>query len=571
MTQSGHGLTDMQSSIDSNVTSDVFLDRKVRIALDSILRHPKFESPDRSRRFLAYVVEEALAGRGDRIKAYTIATDVFGRGDDFDAHSDPIVRLEAGRLRRAIEQYYQGPGCEDPIVISIPKGGYVPQFHARPVVEAPEPEPRLALTPLRMALAGLAVVALAGLIASMVGGRPWGIAPAAPAVPRLLVRPFDAATGADAAVAVARGLTQEIIGQLAKFHDIVTVEGERDSSKDYGARYVLLGGVSVADDSLRLQARVLDAEDASVLWAKTYDTPFAPTRHIAAEAELARKVATEIGQPYGVIYQADAARTRQAASSDWDSYSCTLSYFTNRANRDALSHPRVHACLEETVARFPDYATAWALLAQTYLDELRFQYAVETTAAPASLERAGAAAKRAVELDPQNVRALQAQMLVLYFDGQVESALSIGERAMLTNPNDTELLGEYGARLAEAGHWSQGCPIVADATKRNPGPLGYYEVVLSMCAYIEEDYSRAATWIRRAAVIDNPAYHLIAAAVFAEAGLSMEAALEARWLQARAPDFVASVRQWVGVKNVPSVDRERFFRSLRKAGLPAIY
>ncbi|ODT12175.1 MAG: hypothetical protein ABS35_40890, partial [Kaistia sp. SCN 65-12] len=400
---------------------------RIRAALDQVQQSAKFEASPRSRRFLAYIVEEALAGRAERIKAFSIATDVFGRGADFDAHSDPIVRLEAGRLRRALEQYYLTAGADDPIVISIPKGAYVPEFVSRPAVEAPAAA--VAGGQRRPPAAPVAVLALAGLVALLAllvatgTWVSWRAAPSAPAVPRLLVRPIDDLSGSEAASTVARGLTQEILGQMAQFRDIVTVEGERGSSDDHGARYVLLGGVSLTDGRLRLQTRVLDAKDVSVLWARTYEIDYEPGRRIAAEADLARRVATAVGQPYGVIYKADAGRSQSDTSGDWESYSCTLSYFTYRANLDGRSHPGVRRCLEETVARFPDYATAWALLSQTYIDELRFHYPVETATAPASLERAAAAAKRAVELDPQNVRALQAQMLVLYFDGQVEAAL----------------------------------------------------------------------------------------------------------------------------------------------------
>jgi hypothetical protein len=76
--------------------------------------------------FLAYVVEESLAGRADRIKAYSIATTVFGRDASFDPQSDPIVRVEAGHLRRALERYYLGAGREDPVEITIPRGVTVP-------------------------------------------------------------------------------------------------------------------------------------------------------------------------------------------------------------------------------------------------------------------------------------------------------------------------------------------------------------------------------------------------------------------------------------------------------------
>ncbi len=86
-------------------------------------------------RMLAYLVEEALAGRGDRIKAFNIAVDVFGRKNSFDASTDPIVRVQAGRLRSALEHHYANEGRQSAIRIELPKGGYVPTFTVRALEE----------------------------------------------------------------------------------------------------------------------------------------------------------------------------------------------------------------------------------------------------------------------------------------------------------------------------------------------------------------------------------------------------------------------------------------------------
>src|SRR5262249_34232343 len=67
----------------------------------------------------------------DQIKAYTIAVEALGRGEDFDPYIDPIVRVDAGRLRRALERYYAGVGATDTILIHIPRGHYFPEFRYR--------------------------------------------------------------------------------------------------------------------------------------------------------------------------------------------------------------------------------------------------------------------------------------------------------------------------------------------------------------------------------------------------------------------------------------------------------
>ena len=101
---------------------------KIERQLQRILDSPEFNAAKQQRKFFQFVVKETLAGRSQEIKGYTIATCVFGRSEDFDQNSDPIVSVQANRLRRALERYYLVAGKQDPILIDIPKGTYVPTF-----------------------------------------------------------------------------------------------------------------------------------------------------------------------------------------------------------------------------------------------------------------------------------------------------------------------------------------------------------------------------------------------------------------------------------------------------------
>ena len=101
---------------------------EVEAQLDRILASPAIRPSKMLCDMLRYVVEETLEGRQHAIKGYILATRVFGRSEDFDLGVDPIVRIHAGRLRRRLSEYYAGEGADDPFVIGIPKGGYVPVF-----------------------------------------------------------------------------------------------------------------------------------------------------------------------------------------------------------------------------------------------------------------------------------------------------------------------------------------------------------------------------------------------------------------------------------------------------------
>ncbi len=110
--------------------------QRVRQQLDRILASTAFAEAGRAGRFLRHVVERKLEGRGGEIKESIIAIEVLGRNASFDSKSDPIVRVEAGRLRDRLSAYYEAEGGADPILISLPKGRYVPEFTERRLVQS---------------------------------------------------------------------------------------------------------------------------------------------------------------------------------------------------------------------------------------------------------------------------------------------------------------------------------------------------------------------------------------------------------------------------------------------------
>src|SRR5216684_4753295 len=86
-------------------------------------------------KLLRYLANQSLDHPGTSPKEYQIATEVFGRPKDFDPHLDSMVRVQAGRLRSKLAEYYASEGAEDPILVEMPKGNYALGFHVRP----PEP------------------------------------------------------------------------------------------------------------------------------------------------------------------------------------------------------------------------------------------------------------------------------------------------------------------------------------------------------------------------------------------------------------------------------------------------
>ena len=121
----------MEATHSADVKSDQYLVvsyARAREELEAILSDPQFQCSERNKKFLRFISEELFAGRDSALKAYSIAVDVFGRPPSFDASTDPIVRIEATRLRSALARYYELYGLNREVSIELPKGRYVPVF-----------------------------------------------------------------------------------------------------------------------------------------------------------------------------------------------------------------------------------------------------------------------------------------------------------------------------------------------------------------------------------------------------------------------------------------------------------
>src|SRR5262249_57462116 len=101
---------------------------EVRTALDRVIASEVLRGSPQLIAFFRFVVEATLRGEGHRIKAYAIAVEALGRGEDFDPDVDPIVRVEAGRVRRALRPYFPGGGGTDPLPLHPPPRPFFSRF-----------------------------------------------------------------------------------------------------------------------------------------------------------------------------------------------------------------------------------------------------------------------------------------------------------------------------------------------------------------------------------------------------------------------------------------------------------
>lgn len=269
---SGEEISDWSST--STTPSSAEIRAELRRVMDSV----EFDASERNRRFLAYVVEEALAGRSERIKAYSIATIVFGRNASFDPQLDPVVRMEARRLRRSLERFYLTDGKKSAVRITLPKGAYVPEF-----------EDALAQN-----------CSLSGADQPSTSGNPSK----AGHTPIIRIAPFEVEGDQTAFLNYSHGFMHQLMIGLSRHPDLsVLGPSEHALAPDHGplpvaadADFILTGSSVVFAGVIDVNAILMDARTGRVLWGQNFERELEPRGIVNVRNEVAGCIVRALAQ-----------------------------------------------------------------------------------------------------------------------------------------------------------------------------------------------------------------------------------------------------------------------------------
>jgi len=250
MHSTGNGISELPPAHrDPSAPAAVPAGESVERQLQQVLKSPIFARSKELCRFLQFAVEQRLRNRSVRLKEYLIGVTVFGRGESFNPGTDPIVRVQARRLRSKLSLYYETEGREDGVVIELPSGSYVPVFRLRsastPELGRPDDTPSERRR---------SVVVL----------------------PFVNIGPAENERFSD-------GLTDELIHALSKTAELRVVartsafhfKGKTDDIRSIGERLgvdaLIEGTVRSHGNHLRVSAGLIDVADGAVLWSGVYE------------------------------------------------------------------------------------------------------------------------------------------------------------------------------------------------------------------------------------------------------------------------------------------------------------
>jgi len=401
--------------------------------LARILNSSLFRRSDRLSRFLEFSVRAALDAEAESAKEYVVGVEVFDRGKSFDPRIDPVVRVEARRLRARLKRWHETEGRDSTIIIDLPRGGYAAQIRRR--------------------------------AANVTGDAP------ANAEETIAVLPFSNFNAEPELEYFSDGLTEELIHALTSvkglhivaWPSVARLKGQQEEVSAVAARlnvkYVLRGSVRSSGRRLRLTAALINAADGHYLWSEAWDRPAADL--LAIEEEIAQSIVNKLKLELGP--QRDEP---QRHARDTESHTLYLKgrFQWNKRTPEGLE--LAISYFEQVTQRDPEWSFGWAGLAETHA--VRASYSIDKAATCLLATRR--AAERALALDTHSAPAITCLAFVrAQYDRAWEEAEELYRRAIALNPSYATAHHWYGCDfLALLGRFEEAAAEIDLAVKLDP-------------------------------------------------------------------------------------------------------
>ena len=471
---------------------------------------------------------------------------VYGRSESFDPQVDPIVRVEAGRLRRALEHYYLTAGKNDPVRIEIPKGSYIPTFHT---VQIPP--------------SGTKTHTSEREDSALTRG------------PSVAVMPLINLTGDKEQEYFADGLTEELTAELTRYQDFQVIASQstlrfkgqkvdpREVGRDLGVRFLLTGSVRKDSKTVKVAIRLIDTAAAEEIWGESYKRDQTARDLIAVQEEIARRVIGAIADLYGLITRRLSRESRKKAPADLKAYDAILRFYQYETELTPEAFEKALAALEQALEIDPEYGLAWAMLGHLHADN----HALGFCKIEAPLEKALTFAQKGVALAPENQFARDALSLVYFHRGDKELFLQHAEQTIALNPNSPYVVGVAGWHMVHFGEWDRGLTLLKKGMKLNPYYPSWFHLAPYLDYYRRGEYENAfgeAMKFNYPGLFWDP---VMRAAALSQLGRQNEAKTAVSQLLKLEPDFATRGRWLIGryLKVDDLVDT--IIEGLRKAGL----
>jgi adenylate cyclase len=389
--------------------------------------------------------------------------------------------------------------------------------------------------------------------------------------PSIAVLPFKNLSGDPEQEYFSDGVTNDIITDLSKFHDLLviasntvfTFKGKNVKVQEVGrqlaVRYVLEGSVQKAADQVRINVQLIDADTEHHLWADRFDRSIEDL--FAVQSEIVKHIVTRLAVKIDTV---ERKRVRRKEAKNFEVYDYIL------RGRDHLSRPtrsdniQARRMFEKALEYDPSFASAYALLGRAYMDSVTNGY---TEFPDQALRRAEEFAAKALQIDKDNVEARNVLGLMYIFKKQYHLAVSELEKAIELNPNAARSYRSYGWVLVWSGQPQKAIEPLETGLRIDPDYGGSGAYLFLGIAYYLTDQNEPAIRILQKGIGKVPGFsglYIILAAVYADSGRSADAIRTAEQVRRKDPFFKIDT---FGSVFQNKDHREKIVAGLRKAGL----
>ncbi len=488
----------------TSLTDDLCSEDLVHEQLQKIFDCSVFSVSDILRRFLSYITNETLAGRSNTIKEYTIAISVLNKPASFKPQQDAIVRIHAGRLRRALHYYYKESTNDDKIEISVPKGTYVPKFERRRQGKTAIMEHHV-----------------------VTGDFPETV--------NLVVLPFKTLETDVSRLTFTDGLGQQLSAGLAKFPDFSVVsyytirqlssrkKEIRELAAGFGAHFVITGDVQFENRKLRVSVQLTNAQTGAQVWTELYNNSFTVTSLFATADDLVSRITAALGDFNGQIIQ--QVSRGQAKNTHGRPLTTILScYHDFYYGFNETCFKSAYTCMESLVDSDPSNDIAWSFLGQLSLMSVLFNHTTRENPMILGLRYS----RKSLKINPLSQHGfITLGMAHICLDNKVGSLEAI-QNACNLNPNATGLLGIAGCLLITAGEYERGLAMLEDSMQANKNFPPLFYLFTGLYRFKHGEYETALQDLEKTGMADEPLNFLLRISIFIQMGKKPEAEMLAK-------------------------------------------
>jgi len=445
---------------------------------------------DRLANILEYIVAEELAGRGDLIKAYSIAVDCLDRPESFDPGTDSIVRVEMGRLRRALQDYYTLVGKNDPFHIEIPKGKYQPVI-TRMAPDPPETTDKKTGRPnlVSVASAVLACSVLAALVYLWLPGKAQ-----ISKHPVVAIEPFiqlSPQSRSDDFFQAA--LETQFLREFSRFRTLrvrkVAAKDSRRESAD-AAEYLLSGSLQFEGVKILVGIDLFEQSSNTLRWSASFSIDRdSPNQTDLLRKEI-RRVAAHIGSPDGLVAAEAIQRMKLINAETPDEYSCQLLWYAYDASKEPELEERADKCLTTLTNQNSLNSEIWS--SHAFFQFLEWTRLEAETNHPL-LSEALESASKSIRLDPSNPDGHEVLGSILMAQGRFETSYQSYQTARELNPSKPDLTVLVGWFRSLHGEWETGIPLVEEGIALSMAPPGWFRIPLALNFFRTGEFERSLT------------------------------------------------------------------------------